>query len=219
MIKIVILKGIDGMAFYHSRQAVVNRSGSKIPVYGKRGHSVAHTGAITVAGEPIGTIYPNEFYTVIPDPDSMYITSFEIVFRDPNGNQKHGYLETLPATTYDEYAWAAYQEPYHYYNSNGSTLVAAEKQVISGKTYYIFTVHGSGRLYMNASGNYQGTLPVGTKLATSGSTTGVTHGGYMLFNKKKLPGESWESLIPNATYGFVDLGLTVGSFPSNRPIR
>ncbi len=49
--------------------------------------------------------------------------------------------------------------------------------------YYIFTVHGTARTYRNPAGTVQGSLPVGTKLATTSSTTGQTYGGYMLFNK------------------------------------
>lgn len=64
-----------------------------------------------------------------------------------------------------------------------------------------------------------GTLPVGTKLAARSSTTGVTYGGYMVFYKKKEPGvNSWTDAA-NGSYGFVDLGLSVGSTPSKRPIR
>ena len=72
---------------------------------------------------------------------------------------------------------------------------------------------------MDPDGKSKGTLPVGTQLAALSSTTGQTHGGYVAFYKKKLPGGSWQNLISGGTYGFVDLGLSVGSTPSKRPIR
>ncbi len=206
------------LAYFPSRQALVNRSGSKIPVYEKTVRSSYHTGSLTAGGEQIGTIYPNEFYTIIPQ-DSPYITCYQIIFRNPKGVQTKGYIETSPGYTLDDYTWAQYQEPYHYYNSNGSTLVKAARETIGSTNYYVFTVYGTARTYRNPAGTVQGSLPVGTKLATASSTTGQTYGGYMLFNKKKLPGGSWQNLVSGGTYGFVHLGLDSGSFPSNRPIR
>lgn len=205
------------MAYFGYRQALVNRSGSNIPVYETLVHSEVHVGGTTAGGTKIGTIYPNEFYTIIPN-DSMYITSYKIIFRDPKGNQKFGYIETNPAITFDDYEWAQYQEPYQYYNSDGKTLVSAAKETIDKKSYYIFTVHDSPRIYRDSSGTYKGTIPVGAQLATNSSTTGQTYGGYMVFNKKKISSGSWQDLISGSSYGFVDLGLDVGSFPSNRPI-
>lgn len=210
------------LAYFPSRQALVNRSGSKIPVYEKIVHSGAFAGGITAGGKQIGTIYPNEFYTIIPDPSSMYITSYEIIFRNSQGNEMHGYIETsegYSAGVDTDFAWAQYQEPYHYYNSNGSTLVKATRETIGSTSYYVFTVYGSSRNYLNPEGVSQGSLPVGTKLAAISSTTGQKYGGYMVFYKKKLPGGSWQNLVSGGTYGFVHLGLGSGSSPSNRPIR
>lgn len=189
-----------------------------IPVYEKTVRSGAHTGSLTAGGEQIGVIYPDEFYTIIPQ-DSDYITCYRIIFQNPKGIQAEGYIETSPGYTLPDYAWAQYQEQYHYYNSNGSTLVKAAREQIGSTNYYIFTVCGSSRNYLNPAGKSQGSLPVGTKLATTCSTTGQTYGGYMSFDKKKLPGGSWQNLITGGTYGFVSLGLSDGSFPSNRPIR
>lgn len=173
---------------------------------------------MTVGGNQIGVIYPNEFYTIIPD-ESSYITSYQIIFQNPKGEQAKGYIETSQGLTLPDYAWAQYQEPYHYYNSDGNTLVKAARESIGGTSYYIFTVCGSPRNYVNPAGKDLGVLSIGTKLATTCSTTGQTFGGYMLFNKKKLPGGSWQNLVSGGTYGFVNLGLSSGSFPSNRPIR
>ena len=208
----------------NERHAIVNRSNTNIPVYEKTVSSQIHTGGITAGGNKIGAIYPNEFYALIPNPENPpysynNMTCYEIIFRDGNGAVKHGYIETSPGVTLGAYDWAKYQEPYHYYNSNGSTLVSAAKETIDGKSYYIFTVSGSGRTYRNPNGTSQGTLPVGTKIATLSSTTGQTYGGYMIFYKKKLTGGSWQNLISGGTYGFVDLGLSVGSMPSDRPVR
>lgn len=192
----------------------------QIPVYEKMVTNGAFAGSITAGGAQIGVIYPNEFYTIIPNESSNF-SSYHIIFQNPNGVQTKGCIETTSgysAGVVTDYAWAQYQEPYHYYNSNGSTLVAAAKETINGKSYRIFTVYGSARSYRNPSGTLLGTLPVGTMLATNESTTGQTYGGYMVFNKKKLPNGYWQDLTSTG-YGFVDLGLSVGSFPSNRPIR
>lgn len=202
------------------RQALVNRSGTRIPVYEKLVHSDGYTGGITVGGAKIGEIYPDEFYTIIPN-NVQTITSYEIIFQNPNGVQTRGYIETARLSSYPVYEWGDYQEPYHQYNSNGSSLVKAKPVKISSTDsteYCIFTVYGSARPYRSRAGVLLGNLPVGTKLATTCSTTGQTYGGYMSFDKKKLPNGNWQDLTANG-YGFVDLGLNVGSFPYNRPIR
>lgn len=209
------------MALENGRYAVVNNSSYQIPVYEKMVQSGAFTGSITTGGAQIGVIYPNEFYTVIPN-DSSYITSYHIIFQNPQGNQVGGCIETsygYSAGVFTDKPWVADQEPYHYFNSDGTKLVPSAKETINGKTYRIFTVYGSPRPYRTPTGALQTVnLPVGTKLATNESSTGQNYGGYMVFNKKKLPNGSWQDLVSTG-YGFVDLGLNVGSFPSNRPIR
>lgn len=206
------------MSISNTRAAYVNRSSSQIPVYSSLVHSSVHTGSITVGGSQIGRLYPNEFYTVIPN-SSAYITSYEIVFRNSSGSMQHGYIETSPGYTLDNYTWVKSQELYHYTNSNGSSLVSAARQNIGGTNYYVFTVSGSARNYRKKNGSLVGALLSGTQLATDQSTTGVTYPGYMVFKKKKLPNGTWTNLISGEDYGFVDLGLSVGSSPSNRPIR
>ena len=67
------------------------------------------------------------------------------------------------------------------------------------------------------SGTLYGYLDVGTQLATYESTAGVNYHGHMVFHKYKSPNSNtWYSLCGN--YGFVDLGLSIGSEPSSRPI-
>lgn len=205
----------------NTRHAIVNRSNTKIPVYEKTVSSPAHAGGITAGGAQIGVIFPNEFYTLIPNPDNPpitinYITCYQIIFRDGNGVEKRGYIETSPGYTLGAYAWAQYQEPFHYYNSNGSSLVASAQETIGGTSYRIFTVKKSVT-YRNASGVSQGTLAVGTKIATTQSTTGQSYGGHMLFSKKKIGSGSWQDLVSGG-YGFVDLGLSKGAMPSDRAI-
>ncbi|GHU37880.1 hypothetical protein FACS1894105_10780 [Clostridia bacterium] len=204
------------MALENQRVAWVNRSSTNIPVYSTLVSSPAHTGGHTVGGTQVGTIYPNEFYTLVPN-DSFYITSFLIIFRNGSGSQTTGYIETSPGYTLDNYGWVAYQEPYHYYNSNGSSLIASTSETIGGTSYRTFTVN-KAVTYRNPSGVSQGTLAVGTKLATIASTAGQTYGGYMVFYKKKASGGSWQDLVSDG-YGFVDLGLSQGSVPSDRAIR
>lgn len=208
------------MYLTNTRHAIVNRSSSQISVYEKLVSSGAHTGGVTAGGTRIGIIYPNEFYTLIPNPDNPpaqinYITSYKIVFRNGNGVQRTGYIETSPGYTLGAYAWAKNQEPFHYYNSNGSALVASTTETIGGSTFRIFTVK-KAVTYRNPSGTSQGTLAVGTKLATNQSTTGQTYNGYMYFAKKKT-GSTWTDLCSSG-YGFVDLGLSQGAMPSDRAI-
>ncbi len=202
------------MALSNSRVAWVNRSNTNIPVYEKTVSSQIHTGGITVGGTQVGVIYPNEFYTLVPN-DSHYITNYLIIFRDGAGSQRTGYVESSPGYTLGYYGWVQYQEPYHYYNSNGSSLTASATESISGKAYRIFTVK-KAVTYRNPAGISQGTLSVGTKLATDSSTAGQSYGGHMLFQKKKT-GSTWSDLVSGG-YGFVDLGLSGGSMPNDRAI-
>ncbi len=205
------------MSIENTRYAVVNLSTTKIPVYEKLVHSSVHTGSVTVGGNVIGHIHQYEFYTVIPN-DSMYITSFKIMFLDGNNKVVYGYIETLPAVTFDEYAWNKLQEPYFYYNSNGSKLVASAKATISGKTYRVFTVKKAVS-YKNPAGTTLGTIPVGTQLACQSSTTGKTYPGYMVFYYKRSSSTaSWSKISSANDYVFVDLGMAKGAMPNNRAI-
>ncbi len=200
----------------NSKVFLVNRSGSNIPVYEELVHSSYHTGSVTAGGDQIGTIYPNEFYLVFKN-DSYYVSSYKIGFRNSNGNFAIGYIETCPGYSLDDYAWAKYQEPYHYYNSNGSTLVESATETIQGKTYRIFTVKKTVNA-VNSSGSGAGSLSPGTKLATLASTAGSSKDQYMIFYKKKVGTGNWVDLVSSGTYGFVDLDLSTGSMPSNRAI-
>jgi hypothetical protein len=183
--------------------------------------SPAHTGGYTVGGTVVAQIMPDEFYTLIPN-DSAYITSFEVIVQNPSKVVIHGYIETSPGTTLGNYAWAASQEPYHYYNSNGTSLVSSTVQNISGVNYRIFTVYGSTRTVRDSSGVVKTTVGVGTKLAALDSTTGVTYGDHMLFYLKQVGGVgACQTLVSggSSTYGFVDMGMAIGVFPTTRQIR
>lgn len=184
-----------------------------IPVYEKLVHSSAHTGGVTPGGTVLGHIYPDECYTVIPHDD--YCTYCEIVFRDKKGNQAIGYIEPSPGLTFDDEPWVQYQEPYHYYNSNGSKLVNARTENIGGKLQYIFTVK-KPVTYRNRHGVKQGQLAAGTLLATNSSTTGQSYSSYMIFNKVNT-GSGWRDICSDG-YGFADLGFNVGSKATNRAI-
>jgi hypothetical protein len=214
--KIIIFKEDFIMALSNNRAAWVNRSSSNIPVYEKTVSSSIHTGGLTVGGTQIGTIFPNEFYTLVPN-SSFYITNYQIIFRDGNGVQKTGYIETSPGYTLGDYAWVQYQEPFHFYNSNGSSLVASASENIGGTTMRVFTVK-KAVIFRNSAGTSQGTLAVDTKIATDQSTAGQTYGGFMLFKKRKVGTGAWQDLVSGATHGFVDLGLSQGSMPNNRAI-
>jgi hypothetical protein len=198
------------------RAAYVNRSGTTIPVYEKFVTNSLFNGNTTAGGAQIGTITPGEFYTLIPNSNG-YQTSWKIVFRH-NGAKLNGVIESSKGITLGNQSWAASQEPYHYSNSNGSSLVNSTPQTINGTLYRIFTVN-KAVTYRNPSGSSQGTLAVGTKLATYESTTRQTYADHMLFRLKKVGSGSWTNLVSGGTYGFVDLGFTLGSSPSARAIR
>ena len=168
-----------------------------------------------MGGNKIGEIYPGGLYCLIPN-SAMNGTSEQIVLQEAKGVERRGYIETSPGYTLGAHPWAAYQEPFHYYNSNGSSLVASQQLTISGTSYRIFTVK-KAVTYRNSSGTSQGSLAVGTQIATTASTTGQTYAGYMIFYKKKVGSGAWQNLVSGG-YGFVDLGLSKGSHPTNRAI-
>lgn len=204
------------MSIENVRYAVVNRSSYYIPVYSSLVESQIHTGGKTAGGTRIGRIYPKEFYTIIPNA-SYYVTSFKIWFRDGDGVVRYGYIETSEGDTLDDYPWLSAQEPFHYYNSNGSNLVAAETATISGNTYRVFTVKNHPAKTKKSNGEDGPILPVGTKIATNCSTTGSSYHGHMLFRKMKS-GSSWVN-IGSESYVFVDLGMSYGTMPDSRNIR
>ncbi len=194
-----------------SRCAYVNRSGKTITVY-KTAVNDAGSGVV-------GYIKPGDFYIVPNFSEVNYPVSHGVWIHGSGGSIIKGVIITYPGGYAAD--WLSYQEPYHYYNSNGSSLSTAAKETINGTRYTIFTVAKAARTYRKSGGSLMpDTLPIGTKLAVNSQTTiGQSYPEYMLFNKKKLPGGSWQDLIPNEGYGFVDLGLRVGCTPSTRPIR
>lgn len=206
------------MSVENVRYAAVNLSSMYIPVYSSLVYSGIHVGGKTAGGTQIGKIYPNEFYTVIPN-DSFYVTSFKIYFRNSSGQGTYGYIETSKGDTLGRYAWDAHQHPYHYYNSNGSTLVESKKTVpINDKIYRIFTVTRDVS-YRAPNGTLLGTIYAGMELATLTSETGKTYSDYMVFFFKRNPASTWTRLHANYNYCFVDLDIEIGNMPNNRAIR
>jgi len=209
------------MALDNQRVAWVNCSNTQIPVYGSLVKSMGHVGGQTPGGTQVGAIFKNEFYTLIPQPTSIQspnkLTWFEIIFRNGSGVERRGYIETNPGGVSNPTAsWVNSQEPYHYLNSNGSSLVNSASETIGGVSYRIFTVK-KAITYRNSSGASQGTLAVGTKLATRQSGTGSAYGGHMLFTKKKVGTGSWQDVASGGA-GYVNLGLSLGSEPATRAI-
>lgn len=142
---------------------------------------------------------------------------FWIRFRNSAGRLAEGYIETSPGTTLGDYAWKQYQEPFHYYNSNGSSLVVSATETIGGKTMRVFTVK-KAVAYCNSAGKSMGTLSVGTKIATTQSLGATLYPTYMWFEKKKVGSGAWTDLVSDADHGYVDLGLDKGSMPYDRAI-
>jgi hypothetical protein len=208
------------MSLSNSRAAFVSLSTARIPVYDGWKQSSVHVGGTTPGGNVVAEILKDEFYTLIPNPTAN-LTSYTIIIQNPSKQIIRGNIETSPGYTLPNHAWVAQQHPYHFYNSNGTTLVASATEVIGGVTHRIFTVHGSARNYRDSGGTIRGTIPVGAKLAARDSTTGVTYGDHMLFYKKKIGTGAWQDVVSggSSTYGFVDLGMAVGAFPASRQIR
>lgn len=199
--------------------AWVNVSGYTIPVY-SRCDIVRPGGSYGAGGEQIGTLYPSEFYCTAPrDSSANNVDYIKIYFRNRYGNMQLGYIEPQPggiSTGYEP--WYSGQSHYVNYNSNGSSLVSSynSRETIDGITYRIFTVKKSVEVRF-PDGRLHSTLAVGTKLATYESTAGQSYHGHMVFHKYKSPNSStWYNLCGN--YGFVDLGLSIGSEPNSRPI-
>lgn len=203
--------GIDNV-----RYAVVNLSTTKIPVYEKLASSQIHTGGVTVGGKVVGHIHQYEYYVILPN-SSYAQTSFRIYFLDGSGTRTHGYIETSPGTTLGYYAWNAKQYPYHYYNSDGSKLVASSKATINGSTFRVFTVNKKVT-YRNSSGDQIGSLAKGTKIACNSSSTGKSYNGHMIFKYKKNSSGKWVQIASGLDYVFVNLDLISGTMPSNRSI-
>lgn len=199
------------------RCAWVNRSNINIPVYSSLVPSGAHAGGQTAGGTKIGEIYSDEFFTSVPI--GKYITTVKIFFRGPNRTKMTGYIESSSGYAMPDYPWVDSQKPYHYYNSNGSTLVSSPDIYINGSYYKVFTVKRpvSCRDKSNLLLDW---LPVGTQIATNQSTTGESFGDYMLFlYKRSSASDPWVQFFSNNAYAFVDLDLSNGSVPSDRSIR
>lgn len=199
------------------RAAWVNISDYNIPVY-SRCDVTRPGGSAGAGGEQIGTIYPDEFYCTAPrDSTAKNVDYLKIYFRGRSGSMTLGYIEPQPggiATGYEP--WYSLQTHYVNRNSNGYGLVDSEAKEIDGVWYRLFTVKKEVE-YRYPNGMRAGTLSVGTKLATYESTAGQNYHGHMVFHKYKLPNSTeWKALCNN--YGFVDLGLSIGSEPGTRPI-
>lgn len=197
--------------------AWVNTSGYTIPVY-SRCDVVRPGGTYGAGGTQIGTLYPNEFYCTAPrDTSALNVDYAKIYFRNKYGNMQLGYIEPQPngiATGYEP--WYSGQSHYVNYNSNGSGLVPSFSDNLNGTDYRIFTVKKKVEVRY-PGGSLYGYLDAGTKLATTESTAGQAYHGHMLFYKYKTPNsDTWNFLCGD--YGFVDLGLSIGSEPSSRPI-
>lgn len=197
--------------------AWVNASDSNIPVY-DRCDITRPGGSNGAGGTQIGTIFPNEFYCTAPrDSTAQNVDYVKIYFRSRSGSMTLGYIEPQPdgiATGYE--SWYDSQSHYVNYNSNGYNLVYSASEVINGVSYRIFTVKKKVE-FRYPNGSLCGYLNAGTKLATYESTAGVNYHGHMVFHKYKSPDSTaWLSLCGN--YGFVDLGLSLGSEPDTRAI-
>lgn len=204
----------------YGRAVWVNRSNYTIDVYGAHNNTIYGGGGHTVSGSPIGHIYPNEFFVTMPVvhdyPNDTYA---KIGFRNSNGVATTGFIQYLPLGPFREPApWYDSQRYYCDFNSNGYSLVNAKTENIDGSNYAVFTVKKQVDYIDRNTGRILGYLNPGDKIATNQSMTGEQHWDYMLFNKKKLVGDSSWSNMDWGTYAFVNLGFHLGSEPATRAI-
>ena len=197
--------------------AWVNHSSYQIPIYS--GLITRPGGSAGAGGTQIGTIYPNEFYCTVPrDSTAQNVDYAKIYYRNSNHVAAYGYIEPQPGGIMTGYEpWYELQSHYINYNSNGSSLVTVQTEVIDGVSYSVFTVKEAVTMRY-PSGVYLGTLSVGDKLATNVPQTGSSYNGHMLFYKLKKVGTSNWVTICTSGYAFVDLGLGIGSEPNTRAI-
>jgi hypothetical protein len=199
-----------------SNNAWINRSDTLITVYDSL---YADEGGMHHAGgNIIGHIYVNEFFTAIGD------TTYEngncvvnIYFRTAAGNMASGWINIADFPEYPWYDWVNYQEPYHYYNSNGSTLIDSTVITISGTGYRQFSLSRAVTVRAISGSVYTTLNPDNTLIATNTSHTGQNYPGYMEFQKVKIGQGGWANLC-GTTYGYVDLDLAHGSMPNNRSV-
>ena len=204
----------------YTRAAWVNRSNYTIDVYGAHNETKYGGGGNTVSGDVIGRIYPNEFFVTMPlVPDYPNDSYTKIGFRNRNGLLATGFIEPRPLGPFRELApWHSGVRYYCDFNSNGYSLVNAAIENISGSNYAVFTVKKQVDYIDRDTGRILGYLKPGDKIATNQSTTGEQHWNYMLFNKKKLVGDSSWTDMDWGTYAFVNLGFHLGSEPATRAI-
>ena len=212
-------------SFGFQGSVLINRSSTDIPVYEKLVESQAHAGGVTAGGNTIGYINPNDTYTRSQHIDSGYVTSFGVTIHDSEKGLKQGYIETILTYTDPEYPWVQYQEPFHLYNSNGSSLIASENtEIIKGALYRIFTTKKELDR-RNSSGVPLERLPAGTRLAVNYSIAGRSWPNYMCFDyyyQGFWRGVGNHYVDDNGNDvdegGFVDLGLQHGARANNRAI-
>lgn len=196
-----------------TNNAWVNLSGTLIPVYSSIVPSDGHVGTVTAGGSQIGTIYVNEYYTLIGEQNN--VTSRKINFRNSAGQWTYGYIETSPGYTFGDYAWVKYQQGFADFcvSADGSSLAPAGS--ING--YY---AHGLRRsvTVLHPNGNYSSTLWPGLIIGAVDSHCGDIYSTFMKFEKVSYDGAvTWQDLTSDGS-GYVDLQLASGSMPSNRSV-
>lgn len=227
---------LDNYSMNESRSPTVyiNRSNMNIPVYSKKDGKRNE-----VDGDIIGYIKPNQFYTRYHTGTLYYDPNYDkndgyrwilngdyvhaVIFTNDAGKQAWGYIKENDLDP-DDYNFIdsslPYQEPFHYYNFDGTQLVPAHQVVGSNPPSYIFTVKRPVRYFRSPDGTYLGTLPAGTKLLASGSGGGLSRGWCMYFDEMQKEGEfAYEDLDSEKKQGaFVELGYDGGSFGNARAI-
>lgn len=183
-------------------RAYVNRSATNIPIYSSADHSTQ-----------VGTIYPNEMYSVSPIPN--HTAHMMATFRNSNNVKATGYIQREAWEASDPPAWIAQQADFHLWNSNGSSLVASESVTMEGKTYKIFTIKHTLHFYIG--GTWTGDLAAGTRIAMDSSTVGQAHPDRINVDYVEDKSGATPKWAAKSDF-WVDLGFNIGSTPKTRPI-
>ncbi|MBR2505320.1 MAG: DUF1906 domain-containing protein [Bacilli bacterium] len=224
---------------------LINRSGNRIPVYEYKRAGGTGWYSYECAGDIIGYIYPDEFYTRYHtgEPFHDYTTGndqwlsdgdavHKVCFRDSTGSMSIGYIqEELSATDYNQVESSLpYQEPFHYYNvsynQESEKYDLIKQNTTNSEVPFTFDVKNTTPYY-NSTGELLGTLQPGEKIIivknSSGYASSVGGKSYpwlMWFNKRLPIGESTYVDLDqsNNTGAFVNLGYEIGTLYEERAI-
>ena len=171
-----------------SADLYINMSNEQIPIY--------QNFEWNNPGPQIGKLYPREAFC------AEYGEGFtNIYFRNSSGVLTWGYIHDTSDVSRDVFTYCI-KYPY-------------EKKPLFGKEYCIFKFRRSEEIY-TPSGTRWGTVASGMRVACLSGMMGESHPDWMAINyvERSTDGEWVPVTEGTKKYGFVDIGLNVGSTPS-----